>query len=249
MDPVQKMTPGGTAYALLPPQVGGPAPTLLLFAMAAGDTLTTEPFCLVGRLLYAQGWNVVSLDLPCHGDDLRAGEPAELAGWAARTAAGEDLVAAFQARVNEVIADLVTQGIADAARLAVAGTSRGGFLALHAAAGNPQLRAVAVFSPVTDLLALHEFAGQEHNPLVQRLALLRVAESLANRALWITIGNADTRVDTDKAVDFARKVTRASQQRGLGCAITLHVLPTPGHTSDPQWHHAAADWLRQVLAG
>ena len=83
-------TPSGMAYAMLPPHAGKPAPTLLLFAMAGADTLCTEPYCWVGRLLHAQGWTVVSLDLPCHGDDRRAGEPAELAGWAARAANGED---------------------------------------------------------------------------------------------------------------------------------------------------------------
>ena len=122
-------TPSGTAFAMLPTQTGGPAPTLLLFAMAGTDTLNTEPYCRIGRLLHAQGWNVVSLDLPCHGGDQRAGEPPELPGWAARLKAGEDIVAAFQKRANDVVEHLMATGIADPARLAAAGTSRGGFMA------------------------------------------------------------------------------------------------------------------------
>ncbi len=240
-------TPSGMAYATLPRQSGGPAPTLLLFAMACADTLTTEPYCRVGRLLHAQGWNVVSLDLPCHGDDRRTGEPTELAGWAARTAAGEDFVAPFLKRVNDVVAHLATRGLADPARIAAAGTSRGGFLAFHAAAANPRIRAVAAFAPVTDLIALNEFAGQEQNPLVKRLALANAAEALAGRAAWITIGNADARVGTDKAVAFAGALEIAALAQKLTPRVTLRVLPTPGHSSVPEWHGEAANWLLNTM--
>lgn len=229
-------TVAGTAFVMLPPHGGAPAPTLLLLASTGADTLTTEPYCRVGRLLHARGWNVVSLDLPCHGADRRAGEPAELAGWAARTAAGEDIVAAFQARVNDGVGHLVAIGMADPARIAAAGTSRGGFLAFHAAAGNPRIRAVAAFAPVTDLLALIEFAGQDRNPLARRLALVNAAKTLADRAVWITISNADERVGTGKAVDFARI---------LAGDVTLRVLPTPGHSSFAEWHDEAAAWFLQ----
>ncbi|MHB9130239.1 MAG: alpha/beta hydrolase family protein [Armatimonadota bacterium] len=247
MELIFNTTGAGVTFAMLPPHAGGPAPTLLLLALAGADTLTTEPYCLVGRLLYAQGWNVVSLDLPCHGADERIGEPAGLEGWAARTAHGEDIVASFQQHVNDVVKHLVAAGAADPTRLAAAGTSRGGFLAFHSAAGNPLIRAVAAFAPVTDLLALREFAGQEDNPLVRRLALANTAETLADRAAWITIGNADERVDTDRAVGFARALTLASQQRGSACKVTLRVLPTPGHHSSPPWHQEAADWLQQTM--
>ena len=240
-------TPSGMAYATLPRQSGGPAPTLLLFAMAGADTLCTEPYCRVGRLLHAQRWNVVSLNLPCHGDDRRAGEPTELAGWAARVKDGEDLVAAFQTRVNDVLEHLVATGIADPACIAAAGTSRGGFLAFHAAAANPLIRAVAAFAPVTDLIALSEFAGQEQNPLVHRLALVNAAEALADRAAWITIGNADVRVGTDRAVAFAGALKSAALTHKLTPRITLRVLPIPGHSSVPERHDEAANWLLNTM--
>jgi pimeloyl-ACP methyl ester carboxylesterase len=236
------------SFAMLPAHAGKPAPTLLLLAMAGADTLCTEPYCRVGRLLHAQGWNVVSLDLPCHGADRRAGEPTELAGWAARVKAGEDIVAAFQKRVNDVVGHLVTTGVTDPARIAAAGTSRGGFMAFHAAAGNPLIRAVAAFSPVTDLVALSEFAGQENNPLATRLALVNAAEALAGRAVWITIGNADERVGTDKAVTFAEALKNAALAQKLTPRVTLRVLPTPGHSSLPEWHDDAALWLANAAA-
>ncbi len=226
-------TPSGATFWMLSRHSGGPAPTLLLFALSGADTLTKEPYCRAGRLLHARGWNVVSLDLPCHGADRRTGEPPELAGWAARVNAGEVIVAAFQKRVNDVVEHLIATGMADPVRIAAAGTSRGGFMAFHAAAGNPCIRAVAAFSPVTDLLALTEFAGQEQNPLVKRLALVNAAEALAGRDAWITIGDADARVGTDKAVAFAGALPR----------VTLRVVAAPGHASLPEWHDEAAEWI------
>jgi acetyl esterase/lipase len=239
-------TAAGTAFAMLPPQVGGPAPTLLLFAMGGWDTLTTEPYCRVGRLLYAQGWNVVSLDLPSHGADVRPGEP-EIVGWVARLKQGEDVVASFRLRVNDVIEHLITAGIADPSRIAAAGTSRGGFMAFHVAADNPRICAIAAFAPLTDLLALTEFAGQESNPLVQRLALIHTAEAVADRAAWIIIGNADTRVGTEHAIAYARAIANASQARSLGCEVTLRVESAPGHMGLSEWHDLAADWFLQTV--
>jgi pimeloyl-ACP methyl ester carboxylesterase len=243
MEPLLRTTPSGAPFALLPAQPGGPAPTLLLLALAAADTLVTEPYCLVGRLLYARGWNVLSLDLPCHGADRRPGEPPQLEGWAERVRSGEDIAVGFQTRVNEVVGHLVTMGLADSAQMAVAGTSRGGFMALQAAAGNASFRAVTAFAPVTDLLVLREFAGQEQNPLTRRLALVNAVSVLADRAVWITIGNADARVGTGHAERFARAVGHAAVARGLEPRVTVQVLPVPGHTSLPGWHHQAADWL------
>jgi esterase FrsA len=242
-------TPSGTAYAMLPAQPGGPAPTLLLLAMAGADTLTTEPYCRVGCLLHAQGWHVASLDLPCHGADRRAsekGNPTELADWARRIAVGEDIVRAFVARVDDLLGHLVAGGTADSSRIAAAGISRGGFMAFHAAAGNPHIRAVAAFGPVTDLLALGEFAGLQQSPLARALALASAAESLAGRAAWITIGSTDTRVDTNKAIAFAEALKSAAGAKALRPRVTLHVTSAQGHTTAPGMYEEAASWLAAI---
>jgi predicted esterase len=224
-------TSTGTPFAMLPSQAG---PALLLFATTAEGTLTHDLYGRVGRHLHARGWNVISLDVPCHGADARAGEPPELAGWAARVAAGEDLVAAWQARVRDVVAHLAATGIT---RFAAAGTSRGGYAALQAAASEPRIAAVAGFAPVTRLTALREFAGVD----AARFDAHQAVPALAGRPVWLTIGAADDRVGTDHAIAFARALTAA------GSAVSLHVLPTPGHCSEPAWHDAAAAWLAEVL--
>ncbi len=236
-------TAAGNRFAMLPPHQGRAAPTLLLLASGGEETLTTEPYCLIGRHLYKQGWNVVSLDLPCHGNDRREGEPAELDGWASRLAHGEDIVDALRTRVNDVLDHLIGRGIADAGLMSVAGTSRGGFMAFHAAAGNPYFRSIVAFAPVTDLLALTEFSRHATNSLTKRLALTNVADRIVDRASWIIIGDEDARVGTDRAIAFADAVTEHCKSRSLMPNVTLRVERTPGHCSLPEWHDLAAAWL------
>ena len=114
-------------------------------------------------------------------------------------------------------------------------------------AADGRIRAVAAFAPLTDLLVLREFAGQEANPLVQRLALAYSAQALADCAAWITIGNADERVDTDKVVAFTRTLVAAARLRGLLCNVSVHLLPVMGHASFPEDHDNAAHWLFETL--
>ena len=230
----------------MPSQRGGPAPTLLLLASGARQTLTTEPYCHVGVLLHREGWNVLSMDPPCHGADEREGEPAGLEGWAWRVAAGEDVGATFARQAAEVINYVVHEGLADPDRLTAAGTSRGGYMAFRAAAGCPTIRAVAGFAPVTDPGVLTEFREIAGDPRVEAMGLERSCESLADRAVWLTIGSQDDRVGTDRAIDFALGVTAACRRKRIPSQVELHVLPEPGHVSKTEWYSDAASWLRRV---
>jgi dienelactone hydrolase len=244
---VSERTADGTVYSIVASSSRGPAPTLFLFAGTGEGTLGAEAYGRVGMLLQAQGWNVVSLDLPCHGAQQRKGEQAELSGWAERVGKGEDIAAELSGRVNQVLDHLVKKQVADPERVAAAGTSRGGFMAFHLAAANPRIRAVAGFAPVTDLLALGEFGGLKDKTLAQKLSLANAAGKLADRAAWITIGNDDKRVGTDRATAFAKALTQAAEQQKLRPRVQLQVLPVPGHGGPPEWHDQAAAWLLTAM--
>lgn len=226
-------TPGGTRFGLFGEKPAAPAPTLFIFATAI-DEMGKEPngiYTSTGRDVARAGWVYVVLDPPCHGYDHREGEPGGLNGWAHRVKAGEDLMSPFVKRSVEVLDFLIAQKYADPERIAASGTSRGGCCALHFAAGEPRVRAVACVSPVTNPLALSEFAGvtREQVRAVHYDALL---DRLVGKAVWLSMGNDDARVDTDECVSLARKLvtaTRRSKPELKVVPVELIVGPSEGH--------------------
>jgi dienelactone hydrolase len=228
-----------------------PAPTLLVFSGSIESTLGPENegyYRQCGTFLAAKGYLCVSLDLPCHGREQQEGESNGLRGWRERIAAGGQLMEPFVDRARAVLDHLVEQGLADPKRIAACGVSRGGFAALHLAAREPRIVAVAAFAPVTELAALSEFAGTEQLPAVRSLSLSELAPRLVSRPIWLAIGDQDHRVDTDRAIAFARQVSRAAQTARLPGAMELHVLPEPGgHTTSPTLFEKGADWIDQQV--
>ena len=152
-------TPDGIRFGLVGAKQTKPAPTLLIFAGSLEQSLEDANYNGAGTVAAQHGFLLVSLDLPSHGRQKRVDERAGLDGWRDRIAKGENIVAQFVAQASSVLDFLIAQGYTDPARVAVSGTSRGGFLALHLAAADPRVHSVVAFAPVTDLLALREFAG------------------------------------------------------------------------------------------
>jgi dienelactone hydrolase len=243
-EPQSLQTPSGARFALLGEKGAAPAPTLFVFATDQAGTLTNPQFNKVGSLLASRGFLCVSLDVPCHGADVRPGEKAgDLSGWRARLEKGEDLVAPFTRRVSEVLDYLVKEGFTDPARVAAAGTSRGGFIALHCAAAEPRIKAVVAFAPVSDLNALREFKGTTAKDAADVLHTARLAPRLAGRSVWLCIGNHDERVSTDDAIATTRAIVRAAAEKKLPLDVELFVTATPGHTIHKTAHDEAAAWL------
>jgi hypothetical protein len=56
----------------------------------------------------------------------------------------------------------------------------------------------------------------------------------------------DARVSTDKAVALAGALKSAALAQNLTPRVMLRVLPTPGHSSVPEWHDEAAVWIAEV---
>jgi dienelactone hydrolase len=243
-------TPAGIRFGIWGEKPSAPAPLLMVFATSL-EAMTTAPvYSEVGRHLAQHGFISVTIDPPCHGADARAGEPGELQGWRARVEKGGDLIGEFNLRARSVLDHLIREGYADPNQIAACGNSRGGFLAYHFAAAEPRIKAVAGFSPVTNLPALREFEGMAQHEGTKKLALVEQATRLADRPVWLSIGNHDERVSTDDAITFARRVTAAHQARpeskDLPSRVTLIVGPSRGHSMIDNAHRLAADWfLRQ----
>ncbi|MBI3461528.1 MAG: prolyl oligopeptidase family serine peptidase [Planctomycetes bacterium] len=236
-------TPSGVRFGILGEKGSSPLGTLFVFASRLEHSLGNDDYIRVGRILAKQGYLCVSLDLPCHGEDAKPGEPGGLSGWRARLEQGDDVVPAFVAKAMAVLDYLIQEGYTDPQKVTACGTSRGGFIALHFAAADPRVQCVAAFAPVTDLLKLSEFTGMENHAATKSLALANRAEQLAGRAVWICIGNNDQRVSTDSCIAFTRRVVEASTAQGKPANVDLHVMTSVGHRIHGTAHEEAAAWI------
>jgi dienelactone hydrolase len=241
-------TPKGVRYGIWPQKPAKPAPTLFIFAGGLGDALNNEYFRQSGNQLAKQGYLLVSVDLPCHGKEVRTGEPAGIDGWRFRGEKGENVVAEATGRFSQVLDDLIENQLTDPEKIAACGTSRGGYMAVQFAAADPRVKAAAAFAPVTDLLMLREFATTEKKAYFQKLSLHEQAEKLAGRAIWLIIGDRDDRVSTDAAIAFCRAVTAASLKQQKPALVDLLVISEPqGHTTPKGAAENAAAWIAAQL--
>lgn len=241
---IQKMqTDEGVEFGVWGRREGKRQPVLIVLGGTIDSILSSAYFRQCGNLLSENsGWLCVSIDLPCHGKQIRKGETSGLTGWRNRVEKGEDFVAPFNARLSQVLDHLIKAGIADPDRIAASGTSRGGYHALQFAASDKRVGAAAAFAPVTDLAALREFSGMENNELTRKLSAAQQGAALAGRPVWICIGDQDARVSTERVVDCARQLSEAKAQ------VALHVTHEPrGHTTPKGSAKLAAAWIESVF--
>ncbi|MHB1456613.1 MAG: alpha/beta hydrolase family protein [Armatimonadota bacterium] len=237
----------GTRFAVLGEKPSAPAPTLFVFALDCESTLKSDKYNQIGIILGNHGFICVSLDMPCHGEDVRDGEPEQLVGWRTRADENERFVTGFTTKASAVFDYLIKEGYTDPGKAVTCGTSRGGFMAFHFAAADSRVRCAVGFSPVTDLLALREFSGSSLDGRAASLSLNRFVPKLAGRALWICIGNDDQRVGTDSAISFARSAAKASVAVKKAVQVDLHVTESIGHSTPDDAHLMAAEWIRRQL--
>ena len=242
-------TPGGVRYGVFGDKQTKPAPTLFIFGLGLKEMESSPYLTEVGRLLAKHGYLFVALDPPCHGEDVKKGEPGQLLGWRRRLEKGTPFIADFTKQASSVLDHLIQEKFTDAARVAASGVSRGGFLAFHFAAADDRIKAAVGFAPVTDLLALSEFKGLEKNEAVRKLALHEIAPRLTSRPVWISIGNNDERVSTESAIAFTRRLVAlsAAKNKDQAAPIDITVGASLGHRDLDHSHERAATWIRQQL--
>ena len=243
-------TPSGVLFGLRGETSGGPAPLLFQFGGTIKDALTNPDFCRSSDLLIERGWRVVSIDLPVHGTEVREGETEwDMNGWRKRLERGENLMADFMRRGTAVLDHCVAQRIADPDRIAAAGSSRGGFSALHLAAADGRPKWIGAIAPLTKLTVPREFEPAQYLTAARALAVHNLVDKLVGKSVWICIGNDDQRVGTDSTIEFSRRLVETNKGRGLEADVELHVLNYDGHLSTPADHDALAAWLHAKASG
>jgi pimeloyl-ACP methyl ester carboxylesterase len=224
-----------------------PGPVIFVFSGSRYESIHQIGFRQCGELLAQEGWCLVSLDLPFHGDRQISGCREGLFGWAECVAFGANLFREFLEDCRVVVRHLIESKVAAPGRIYTLGTSRGAYAAAQFAASDPCVRGMALFSPVTRLERLAEFEGLSDRARLEEYRLNSLACALAGRPTWIGIGDRDKRVGTDAAIDLAKDLTRVSLELTGDSAVELHVVPERmGHTTPAGLVALAADWLRRL---
>src|SRR5687768_16793126 len=112
------LTPCGVRFGMTGGAEKAPAPTLFVFAKSLEESLSEDDYFEIGRVVTPHGYRCVSLDMPCHGQDARQGEPHGLDGWRARIESGEEVIAPFVRDLAAVLDYLIEEGWTDAAQVA-----------------------------------------------------------------------------------------------------------------------------------
>jgi len=185
------------------------------------------------RLAMASGWAALAFDLPGHGDS----EPA-MSGDA----------------VDDVIAMACLLGSldgVDAARVAVRGSSLGGFLAICAAAASNEIAGVIAICPASED---HLASGVRRGNLEMRIGdpvaleawlvtqdIGRAVERIGPRPLILLHAEGDTQIPSDHSSELYE---RAGEPR------KLIVVPGGAHNTvqhDPELQAVALRWLAREL--
>ncbi len=244
-------TKAGTHYGIHLEKPAKPAPTLFIIGGAINSIVTNKSrfYTVAGDTLSKQGWIYVVLDPACEGFAIKPGDPSSLGGWAAHCKRGTDFVKPYVERCRDVLDHLIAEGFTDPERVAVQGISRGGFCALHFAAAEPRIKAVIGIAPVTNPLALEEFAGVTPGQAAP-ISLDQHLDKLAGRPVWISIGNTDDRVSTDECISFTRRLvatTRKLHPELTLVPVHLTVSTSLGHRAPDDAYPAAAAYLLRLL--
>ncbi|MBS0620076.1 MAG: alpha/beta hydrolase [Verrucomicrobia bacterium] len=243
------LEPGLTVSFLGPDLRAGPLPTLFYFSLSAVDSLTLDPFNQPVAYLSALPMRIFSLTIPGHEDNLPPTEA--LYRWANQMARGEPVIEPFLEQIARAVSILEEKNLLLPEKTAVAGLSRGAFIAALAAAKIPAFRWILGFAPLTQLAFAKEFEGLKELPSVQALSLENVINTLTDRSVRFYIGNMDTRVGTRRCFDFIEKLSHAAfEKRIRSPQVELIITPSigfQGHGTSKETFHAGAQWIAEKL--
>jgi dienelactone hydrolase len=164
-----------------------------------------------------------------------------------------DGVDPFQSFVEDgraVLDRCMAEGVAFPGRVAVCGTSRGGYMALRLLASDTRIAAGAGFAPVTDWRHLREFSGDRERADVAALRLHTHVDGYIDRAVYMAIGAHDDRVDTVSCVRLYLDILDARKRQGRDRAgVDFSCTDDPGHTCSERWYRKGAEFLIERLEG
>jgi hypothetical protein len=227
----------------------GPLPALFYFSLSAEDSLLLDPFNQPVTYLSQLPMRIFSLTLPGHENQLPPTQALDV--WAREILQGNNVIAKCIDQIKTAVEALAAQNAFLENRLAVAGLSRGAFIATHAAAVIPQFQWILGFAPLTTLVLAKEFEKCAEHPVVQSLALNNLIDKLLEKKVRFYIGNVDTRVGTRACFDFIEKLAETSFEKSVRSPpVELFIRPSigrDGHGTSKEIFHEGAHWIAEQL--
>lgn len=212
----------GPSLEIVPVQ---PLPAFFYFAASGWESLCQDPINQPISSTEHLPWRAFSLDIPFHekGGD----KTTELQQLADALLDGEDLIFSFIDTIEEAITFLLGIGAIAFEKVAIAGLSRGGFIALHAAARLPIFDPIVCYAPLTNLSRLLKGVPLPP-PLDEKLNLMNICEKLVGKQVRFYIGNRDTRVGTAHAFDFIAALVEKSYPQYRSPPVEMLITPSIG---------------------
>lgn len=243
------LSPEITLFHTGPSFAHGPLPSVFYFALSGEDSLNTDPYNQLVQFLSDYQIRVFSLTLPGHEEGIPPSQALDL--WARDIHEGKDPFLPFFDKVEESFRHLVSQNIIEEDKVAVAGLSRGGFMAAHLSARIPEFKHLLCFAPLIELNRIKEFHNLKDDPLVASYHLDRIADTLSSRNIRIYIGNRDIRVGTRASFELVEKLVDLAFEKKIRTApIELILTPSighQGHGTPPETFKAGAEWIAGIL--
>lgn len=220
----------------------------LLIAIAADwkTVFNNAAYNTIPNIFLAAGHNVASFDLPNHGALVDSyGEGLE--GWANAISDGINIFEKIRKTGSKIIDIAIKENLVWKETVVITGVSRGGFSAMHIMAYDTRVYAAAVHAPVTDLRALREFDGLKENKLLLSANAENLVSMLADRFLFISIGEKDPRVDEKACFEFYARLYACSKN----IRPQLFVLQGQTHgttASNEASYNACASFLLEKIS-
>lgn len=230
-----------------PSKEAGPLPSLFYFATTGQESLELDPFNQPVTFLESPHTRIFSCHIPGHGELLKNEEALSL--WAQEVGKDQNPLSPFIESCMRNLDFLINEGWVEPSFIAVAGLSRGAFVATHLAAHDLRIQHVLGFAPLTQLSTLQEFGSLNTNPLVNALNLETLIPKLMHCYTKFYIGNRDTRVGTANCYHFIQQLTEKHYQDGTHTPpVELMIYPSVGHRghgTPPYIFRDGINWLKK----
>ncbi len=236
-------------YHIGPALDAGPLPSVFYFSLNAKESLGLDPYNQPALFLAQFPIRVFSLTLPGHEDGKQATQA--LHHWATSYKHHQDVIDTFLKQALVAIEYLHRHDLLLPGQTAVAGLSRGAFIASHLAARSPLISHILGFAPLTALSFSADFAEIKDSPVIRALDLNTIIPQLVGKTLRFYIGNHDTLVSTAKCFQFVDELSQASYKEKIRSPqVELNVYPSighKGHGTPKEIFHSGALWLTKKL--